>query len=122
MTDGNGFTDKLPPHKDPRLPAAAILIGRTGATEFGLRYCDEEQPTVWIAYGKWHDLWECAAGMDALVATFRLCDQVIDGGKCTHCGRPTGFISDYDARPPFQLVCWYAYDRKKKEFIRGCGA
>ena len=38
------MTDPVAYAKDPKLLAAVEMIGRTGATHFGLRYQDDEQP------------------------------------------------------------------------------
>jgi hypothetical protein len=109
-------------HEDPRLPAAVAMLGRTGAQEFQLRFSPEdEKPITWTALANWGDnRWECAASMDPLVAVFRLCDQVIDGGQCTHCQKPTGFTPDLDPMPLNQFVCWYQWDPERKTFRRGC--
>jgi mono/diheme cytochrome c family protein len=105
---------------DDRLTAAVALLGRTGAAEFQVRYCEEEKPVVWIAAARWDDHWESAGAMTPLRAIFRLCDEVIDGGKCQHCHRPTGFSPDLDPLPLAPLVCWYQYDPELKTFRRGC--
>lgn len=106
--------------KDPRLPAAMMLLGRTGAQESQVRYCDEEQPVIWTAAARWGQRWEAAGGMTPLAAVFRLCDEVIDGGQCTHCGKPAGFEPSIDPMPLNQFVCWYQWDPGTKEFTRGC--
>ena len=105
---------------DPRLAPAVELLGRTGADEFQIRYCDEETPVVWMACARWHDHWETAAAMDPLRATFRLCDTVIDGGQCQHCHRPAGFSPDLDPMPLAPLVCWYQWDPELATFRRSC--
>jgi hypothetical protein len=96
------------------------MLGRTGAQHFQIRFCDEEVPTVWIASGCWGDYWETAAAIDPVTALFRLCDQVIDGGTCTHCGRPTGFVSDFDPMPAESWICWYKWDPELVTFRRNC--
>jgi len=108
------------PVDDPRLPAAVAMLGRTGAAEYQTRYCDEQKPTVWIAAARWGKHWEAAAAMDPVTATFRLCDQVIDGGMCKHCNRPTGFSPDLDPLPLGEHVCWYQWDPELATFRRGC--
>lgn len=108
------------PFEDDRMPAAMVLLGHTGADEVQVRYCSEQKPTVWVAAGRWDKHWECAGAMAPHLAVFRLCDQVIDGGMCTHCYRPTGFAPDLDAMPLDNLVCWYQWDPSHKEFRRGC--
>jgi hypothetical protein len=105
---------------DARFVAAVDLLGRTGAAEFQIRYCDEERPTLWMAAARWRGHWEAAAALGPLPAVLRLCEQVIDGGQCTHCRRPAGFTDDLDAMPASQLVCWYQYDPELATFRRGC--
>jgi len=110
--------------KDPRLMAAVDLIGRTGAESFRIQFADEEEPVVWFAVASWKrdgkEVYDAGAGMDARMAIFRLCDQVIDGGQCQHCNRPTGFEESADPMPLNELVCWYQYDPELKTFRRGC--
>lgn len=106
---------------DPRFTAAVDLIRRTGAREFQLRYCEEEAPpVVWIAAARWRGRWEAGAAMNPLWAVFRLLDQVIDGGTCKHCRRPSGFDPSADPMPLDKVVCWYQWDPSQKKFARGC--
>lgn len=108
-------------HEDPRLPAAVAMLGRTGAKEFQLRHSPEDEPPItWTALARWDRAWECAASMDPLQAVFRLCDQVIDGGQCTHCKKPAGFEPSIDPMPLSQFVCWYQWDPERETFRRGC--
>jgi hypothetical protein len=101
--------------------AAVDLIGRTGAKEFRIQYCEEEAPPIiWMASAKWGNTWDTAASINPLIAVFRLLDQVIDGGTCQHCGRPTGFEESIDPMPLDALVCWYQWDPSTKKFQRGC--
>jgi hypothetical protein len=58
--------------------------------------------------------------MDPLDAVFRLCDEVIDGGQCTHCRKPAGFEPSIETMPLNQFVCWYQWDPELKTFRRGC--
>lgn len=110
----------VPTEVDPRLLAAVELIGRTGAEQFQLRYCEEEQPVVWVAAAQWQGHWEVGASTNPVRAVFRLCDQVIDGGLCTHCHKPTGFATDFGDMPLPQAVCWYQWDPELETFRRGC--
>lgn len=107
---------------DPRLGAAVELLGHCGAAEFQLRYCEEEQPVVWVAAARWHDHWSCAGGMGPAEAIYRLCTDVIDGGTCTHCGRPTAFSEGYELLPAMlpAEVCWYRWDAQLALFRRSC--
>lgn len=106
-----------------RMMAGVDLIKRTGAEEFQIRYCEEKQPVVWMAAARWpgrHRGWEAAGAMNPLNAVYRLLDQVIDGGTCKHCGRPSGFEPSADPMPLDKLVCWYQYDPSTRTFAKGC--
>ena len=106
---------------DERFTAAVELIGRTGAEEFEIRHSPEDDPPItWTAIGKWGKAYEVAAAMHPVEAVFRLCDQIIDGGQCNHCHKPTGFESSMDPMPLNQFVCWYQWDPELKTFRRGC--
>lgn len=102
------------------LLAAVEMIGHTGAEFTQVRYCEEEEPTVWMVVGKWADRYEVGAGTDPVRAALRLLDTVVDGGECQHCHRPTGITEDFSEMPLDQLVCWYQYDPELKKFRRGC--
>jgi hypothetical protein len=108
---------------DPRLIAAVDLIGRTGAKSFAIRYSDDEQPVVWSAVADYGDgRAEAAGALHPLVAVLRLAELLIDGGTCTHCGRPTGVHTDRvpESMPLDQFVCWYQFDPELSTFRRGC--
>lgn len=113
---------KAPPKgtDDPRMPAAVDLIGRSGAHEFAIRYCEEVEPTVWIAQSRHGRAWTVAVALTPLGAVFNLCDDLIDGGQCQHCGRPTGFEPTTDPMPMPEHVCWYQWDPELATFRRGC--
>jgi hypothetical protein len=102
------------------LLAAVEMIGHTGAEFTQVRYCNEEEPTVWNVVGKWGDRYEVGAGMDPVKAALRLLDTVVDGGECQHCHRPTGITEGFDEMPLDKLVCWYQFDPELKKFRRGC--
>lgn len=129
--------------EDPRFIAAVDLIGRTGALGFQIRYSDEEMPVVWNAVA-WYPaldgehphlndpksgepaIAQAGGGMTPLQAIFELCNKLIDGGLCTHCGRATAFTEDLldtslldQAIIPIP-VCWTSYDPELKTFRRGC--
>ena len=124
---------------DPRIPAALAMIGRTGADEMNIRFSEEPAPVVWIAAAHWPasevtapgidgtievpDRWDAAGGMTPWRAVFRLCEAVIDGGTCAHCGRPTMV----DEQPASELLamldgitCAYRYDPELDTFRRSC--
>jgi hypothetical protein len=109
------------------LKACVDMARRTGAREWQLRYQDDDNPVVWIAVAKWtldgEDIWECAAGMTPPRAAFKLLEQLIDGGMCRVCGRPTGLL-EMDEPPPGTAgstgVCWYAYSASRERFLTGC--
>jgi hypothetical protein len=107
---------------EPRLTAAITFVRRTGATSVQLRYSDDESPIVWIAVASYpDDRHEAAAALEPTRAALRLCEQLADGGHCTHCGRPTGLEPDsLETMPLDELVCWYQYDPELETFRRGC--
>lgn len=119
------------PVVDPRLVAGVKLLERTGARSFELRFTEQE-PTAWVAVGTWrmnrngfpvptggkaHH--ECAAAMDPVEAVLRLCAQILDGGHCAHCRKPSSFLPDPGDLAP-GLVCSYAWDPELETFRRGC--
>lgn len=111
---------KVPPGgNDPRFIPALEMLARTGATEVQVRYSDDEQPVIWMIAACWSGRWEAAGGMTPLAAAFRLCDAVVDGGTCVHCGQPTGFVPDIDPMP-LAGFCWYQWDPELKTFRRSC--
>jgi hypothetical protein len=105
---------------DPRFTAAVDLLGHTGADGFQIRCCEEEDPPVWIAALRQGKRWQAAGALHPLDAVFRLCDAVIDGGLCTHCGRAAGFSPDFDPMPLDALICWYQWDPELAVFRRSC--
>lgn len=131
------MTDDIPQAVKDRMMACVDLIGRTGAEGFQIRYSDDEEPVVWIAVAgykrsgdpksgnpakrseRMHH--EAGAALAPDLAAFRLLETLVDGGKCTHCHRPTGVDNDWAGGQPLDdLVCWYVYDPELKKFRRGC--
>ena len=113
-------SDRLPQVEDPRFLPAVDMIGRTGAEQFQIRYCEEEEPVIWMCSARWGERWETAAALNPIVALFRLCDQVVDGGICIHCNRPTGFIPDFNPMPAENWLCFYKWDPELRTFRRSC--
>lgn len=114
---------------DPRFTAAIEMLERTGIATFGLRYQDDEEPIVWIAVVEYKaektpkigDGAEAAAAMSPLQAVLRLCEQIMDGGQCSHCKRVCAIETDWRNRLPLEdAVCWYVYDPETQKFRRGC--
>jgi hypothetical protein len=117
----SGHSDALEWENDPRFVAAVQLIGRTGADEFQMRFSPEDEPPItWTALGRWDKAWECASAMSPVVAVFRLCNEVIDGGECQYCHRPAGFEESIEPTLMDSLICWYQWDPSTKTFQRGC--
>ena len=127
-----------PPTDSAKLLAAVKLLERTGATTYRTGYSDPEdgEPTVWYAVATWRgrvaggypvrgtERSEAAGALDPVTATLRLCEQVIDGGECTHCKRPTIF-DDNPGDGPFDALldamgCVYGWDPELSTFRRGC--
>lgn len=102
---------------------AVDLIRRCGATRYEMRYTDETvKPIAWIAVAIFpKDRYECAAAFDPEQAVFRLCEQLVDGGQCIHCKRPSGFTEDSMTDVEMQLlVCWYYWNPIAGQFVRSC--
>lgn len=109
---------------DRKLQAATKMIRRTGASQFQLRFHDDEQPVVWLAVAVYPDgRAEVDASLDPLRALLRLCERLVDGGLCTHCGRPTGLDPDsLETMPMSDTICWWQYRPDLGEFQRGCAS
>lgn len=120
--------------EDPKLIAACDMLRRTGAAEIQIRYSDDEKPVVWFAVALYRaggglpqptgpvNTWETAAGHGPVEALLRLCERVVDGGTCAHCGRPSMFHADLDDAPtPLDpLFCSYEWDPELSTFRRSC--
>jgi len=115
-----------------RLIAVVDLLRRVGSEAFELRYSEPEHdgsPVVWIAIVTLHDKHplgadvppQVAAALNPRHAAERLAEQLIDGGQCQHCGRPTVFHTDPNAGPlPFLDACAYQYDPELNTYRRSC--
>lgn len=123
---------------DPRFVAGVDMLRRTGSKDFRIGWSDEDDgpPTVWYAVATWPRSGlvsdrgeairgECAAAFDPVEAVMRLCERVIDGGTCTHCGQRTIF----DPEPPTGGVvddlldamgCRYVWNAESASFLRSC--
>lgn len=109
--------------KDPRFVALIAFLEKTGLSEFQLRWHDEEEPTVWIAVGRWKHGDEAGGGITPYRAILRLAETITDGGECAFCERTTGITDEWREDMPFaRLVCWWTYDPEKQVFRRGCEA
>jgi hypothetical protein len=111
----------------PKITAGVELLRRCGAESFQLRYSDDERPIVWMAVATIHPsvtgrkgVSEAAGALDPESAVMRLCAQLVDGGRCSHCGRPTGFETTPDQMPLSRAICWYQFDPELNTFRRGC--
>jgi hypothetical protein len=122
---------KPPPgeHDDPTIPqflAAVDLIGRTGARDFEFRLSEPDEELsgrpvfVSIASYRGGMGWDAGAGATPLASVERLLDQLLDGGQCTHCHRPTGVAHNLGPMPLAEQVCWYQYDPELKTYRRAC--
>jgi hypothetical protein len=108
------------PQDEALMLALVDFVARIGSDDLTLRFSDDEQPVVWMAVGNWGGHHEVGAAMNPIGAMSRLIEQVVDGGSCTHCGRPTGFELDPGSMPLQSTVCWYQYDPELKTVRRGC--
>jgi hypothetical protein len=121
--------DPLP----PRALAAIDVIRRTGAESVQVRYSDDEQPVVWMCVVTWrvnrdgvptkhgagrgHD---AAAALRPDKAVYRLANQIVDGGTCAHCGKPTAFNEDVAHEPLSDVLCWWTWDPEVGRYVQAC--
>lgn len=122
MSDGtndNPAAD-LPSILGPRTVAAVDLLRRSGAREFQVRFTDDPQPVIWIAYARWPAGGDAAAALGPDAAVLRLCEQVLDGGRCVHCDRTTTFLPEHTDRAPLPGLCAYQWDPELSTFRRSC--
>lgn len=119
----------MPPEHEAYMKALIDMVGRSGPTEFQLRYQDDEEPTVWISVAIWKDHpivgngMECGAGLDPATAVYRLAEAIIDGGICVHCGSPAMLANPNEPPPngPMKaMACWRVYDPEQGTFTVGC--
>ena len=114
---------------EPRVTAAIDLLHRLGASSVEFRYSepdegdDENSPTVWMtiaAFERYDAPHQVAAALNPLVSTERLLEQLVDGGTCQHCLRPTVYFSDpaEEFGPP--NLCAYTYDPELEKYRRSC--
>ena len=108
--------------ESPRLTAGIDLLRRCGALSFRIGFSPEEdgRPIVWYAVAEWAHGADAAAALIPERAVLRLCEQVIDGGRCRHCGRPTVFTPDSDTTILDLAGCVYAWDPELATFRRSC--
>lgn len=121
---------------DQRFYVAAVdMLRRMGATEIEIRHDDpaEYDPVAWVVMvtldprvgerlGRGAvELHECAASTNPTTAIYRLLEQMMDGGQCRHCGRPSSVERDW-AAPSLapSLICTYQYDPELGTFRRAC--
>lgn len=109
---------------DPKVVAGFQLIERTGARSTSLRYSDDEEPVVWMAIAEYErggrSRYECAASVNPVEAVNRLCAQLINGGKCTHCNRTTVFERSTGVLGNPSGVCWYRWHPATQRYRRDC--
>src|SRR6476646_5152805 len=85
----------------PIFLAAVDVIAHTGVKTYEIRWCEEQEPTIWFAMsthildGK--PLHTVYAGFNPDEATVGLAEKLIDGGVCTHCHKMTIFEPDWTA-------------------------
>lgn len=127
MSNRRRPTEALSDSEDVLLRACMELVPRLGASSFETRWSDPEHdgsPVVWISIATFErqgrDVHQVAAALTPARAAFRLLEQLVDGGQCTHCHRPTGITEDFGTMPADRLVCWHQFDPELSKFRRGC--
>jgi hypothetical protein len=105
-----------------RFVAGVDLVGRTGASDFSVRCSDDVEPSVILCVATYPDgAWEVGAGGTPGIALVGLLERLLDGGRCTHCGRPSGFEPEsLDAMPMNTQVCWTQWDPELATYRRAC--
>lgn len=113
---------------DERIVAGTEMLGHLGSSSFEMRYSEPElknSPTVWIAIAHFDNFAappppQVAAGLAPLHALEKLLENLIDGGTCQHCGKPTLFYKEHTEMTEIALFCAYVYDPELKKYRRGC--
>jgi hypothetical protein len=117
---------------NPIYLAAVDAIARTGAKNYEIRWCEEQEPTVWFAISthisEGEERQSVYAGFHPIEATIGLAEKLIDGSICAHCLKMTIFEPDWTAPRLGEfriggmdvLHCTYQYDPELKKFRRSC--
>lgn len=113
---------------DDFMGACLDMLPRLGATTVEIRYSEPDEdtdgPTVWMAIATINTTEpsppQVAAALSPVQAAFALLENLVDGGRCAHCKRPTGITADFEQMPAPKAVCWYQFDPELKKFRRGC--
>ena len=123
-------------HLDPRFIAGVDMIRRTGALDFQIRYDDDQDPVVWVAVAQ-HvvgrdgrptpkgtvgscPVYTVGAALNGVRAVMKLCEELIDGGQCAHCGKPAMFDDGFDGTIFDEALCWTQWDPELATFRRSC--
>lgn len=109
----------LDPDVKARMSAALEMLGRTGAAAFELSYDDDLDPIRWTATVTYRGtkLWRTT--LHPVTATEALLAEVIDGGACTTCGRPTAVLLHGAIPDGAPLGVCYRY-RLGARYVRSC--
>lgn len=111
MTAGPAETDAV--------VATAELVRRMGATSFAVRYSDDDRPIVWLVVAEFGSgRAEAAGAMTPELAADRLAAELLDGGSCASCGRPTAALEPGDEQFAGLPIC--AWSRQGKRYTRSC--
>lgn len=116
---------KMSTREERMVVAGTEMVHRLGLSGLEIRYSDDHLPVVWMAIALYENPKlraqpQVAAALTPADAIYRLLEQLVDGGICTHCRRPTGITRDLHDMPAPELVCWYQYDPELNTFRRGC--
>jgi len=107
---------------DPRFAATIDLLTRIGAIDVQIRYCEEQQPLIWMVVAEFKveddPVYRVGAGLDPVQAAFGLADELISGWFCAHCHRPSAF-QPY-AGMPDSIYCLYQWQPELGAFERAC--
>lgn len=120
--------EQHPELTEPRIVAAVDLLRRLGANTIEFRYSEPEKehdnsPVIWMTiaeFDRYSAPHQVAAGLDPVTASERLLEQLIDGGECQHCLRPTMYFSEPSEEFGPPSFCAYTYDPETNKYRRSC--
>lgn len=123
---------RLSTREQAMIRATTEMVGRTGASDMQIRYHDDVDPVVWMGVAVYppgslradgtrtsRQAFECAAGQSPIEAMWRLVEQLVTGGRCSHCGRSTRVERDFTVQHDDEF-CWYKFDPELVTLRRSC--
>lgn len=119
-SSGAVLSKSKPSVLDPRFTATIDLIGRAGAVNVQIRFCEEEQPMVCMIVAEFRAHHQTGIGLTPVEAVFDLAHKLVEGAVCVHCYRPARFDPNGDMSTG--VFCLYRWLPLYNGFRRGCAA